>query len=200
MALLRGTDLAGLPVVTLSGDDVGEVRDVLFDAQRGTLIGFTLNKRGRLRGRMSEVLAQANVAAAGPDAVMIADLSALTLGPLDNGEIADSGEPVAGRSPLGDVISDSVLTDSGVLIGTVSDVVIDTRLGSVVGFEINPADEQRTRHGRKAYMPFHDTHSISGEHLIVPAAAIEYITTDFAGFAEAVDRYRDLLTSPVATS
>ena len=46
--LLRGTDIVGLPVVTLGGEDIAEVRDVLFDAQAGHVLGFTLNKRGVL--------------------------------------------------------------------------------------------------------------------------------------------------------
>ena len=54
--LLRGTDLIGLPVVTLDGDDIAEVRDVLFDPQAGQVLGFTLNERGRLAGRRFEVL------------------------------------------------------------------------------------------------------------------------------------------------
>ena len=49
--LLRGTDLVGLPVVTLAGDDIAEVRDVLFDADAGRVVGFTLNKRGRFAGQ-----------------------------------------------------------------------------------------------------------------------------------------------------
>lgn len=52
--LLRGTDLVGLPVVTLGGDDIAEVRDVLFDGDAGQVLGFTLNKRGRLAGRLKE--------------------------------------------------------------------------------------------------------------------------------------------------
>ena len=32
-ALLRGTDIVGLPVVTLGGDDLADVRDVVFDAE-----------------------------------------------------------------------------------------------------------------------------------------------------------------------
>ncbi len=35
--------------------------------------------------------------------------------------------------------------------------------------------------------------ALGGEALIVPASAVEYIATDFAGFGEAIDRYRDLL-------
>ena len=48
-ALIRGTDLVGLDVVTLSGDDVAEVRHVVFDASARPVVGFNLNKRGRWR-------------------------------------------------------------------------------------------------------------------------------------------------------
>jgi uncharacterized protein YrrD len=183
MALLRGSDLVGVPVVTLSGDDVADVRDVLFDAVQGVLLGFTLNKRGRLRGRMDESLAAKDVVAIGPNAIIIADASAVSV-PGEADADATSNEPI------GNVISDRVLTDSGVIIGKVTDVVIDAGVGAVVGFEIAPSEERKSRNGRKSYLPFHDTRSLSSDTLVVPAAAIDYIANDFAGFAEAVDRYR----------
>ena len=157
--LLRGTDLVGLPVVTLAGDDIAEVRDVLFDPQAGHVLGFTLNKRGRLAGRLS----------------------------------APPASDPARRDARGDVIADRVMTDSGVQVGTVTDVVIDTATGSVVGYEVLSADEPEQRRGRRSYLPLPETGAVSGEALIVPASAVEYIATDFAGFGEAIDRYRDLL-------
>ena len=85
--LLRGTDLVGLPVVTLAGDDIAEVRDVLFDADAGRVVGFTLNKRGRFAGRMSEVLTREQIHAVGPAAVMVpADI---TLSPPTASDLAD---------------------------------------------------------------------------------------------------------------
>ena len=182
--LLRGTDLVGLPVVTLAGDDIAEVRDVLFDADAGRVVGFTLNKRGRFAGRMREVLTREQIHAVGPAAVMVpADI---TLSPPTASDLAD-------REAGGDVIADRVMTDSGVQVGTVSDVVIDTATGSVVGYEVLSADEPEQRHGRRSYLPLPETGAVSGEALIVPASAVEYIATDFAGFGEAIDRYRDLL-------
>jgi uncharacterized protein YrrD len=181
-ALVRGSDLIGLPIVTLAGDDVAEVRDVLFDPAKGEVIGFTLNKRGKLARRLHESLARDQVSAIGPNAVMIADEAAL------------SGEtPHAGGSGSGDVLGDRVLTDSGVLVGTVTDAVIDTGSGAVVGYEIAPADEPAGRNGRRSYVPLADTCAVSGEALIVPASAVDYVTHDLAGFAEAVERFRNLL-------
>jgi uncharacterized protein YrrD len=193
MALLRGADIVGLPVVTLDGDDVAEVRDVLFDAGRGVLLGFTLNKRGRLSGRMSEVLPQAHVVAVGPHAVMVIAKHSLT-----DVLLADSGAQLP--EPIGNVLSDRVLTDTGVVIGTVTDVVFETSSNAVVGFEIAPDDQRPSRNGRKSYLPLRDTRSVSKDTLIVPAAAIEYVTSDFAGFAEAIDRYREALAASRVTS
>jgi uncharacterized protein YrrD len=181
-ALVRGSDLMGLPVVTLAGDDIAEVRDVLFDPAKGEVIGFTLNRRGKLARRMSESLARDHIRAIGPNAVMVADEAALN----------KVKSPASGAGS-GDVLGDRVLTDTGVLIGTVTDAVIDTGNGAVVGYEIQPADEPVGRNGRRSYVPLSDTCAVSGEALIVPAAAVDYVTSDLAGFAEAVDRFRDLL-------
>ncbi len=182
--LLRGTDLVGLPVVTLAGDDIAEVRDVLFDPQAGHVLGFTLNKRGRLAGRMREVLTREQIHAVGPAAVMVRADIRLSAPP--------ASDP-ARRDARGDVIADRVMTDSGVQVGTVTDVVIDTATGAVVGYEVLSADEPEQRKGRRSYLPLPETGAVSGEALIVPASAVEYISTDFAGFGEAIDRYRDLL-------
>jgi uncharacterized protein YrrD len=181
-ALVRGSDLIGLPVVTLAGDDIAEVRDVLFDPAQGEVIGFTLNKRGRLARRMHESLPRDHISAIGPNAVMVADEAALS-----------TAQPRASGAGSGDVLGDRVLTDTGVLIGTVTDAVIDTGSGAVVGYEIQPADEPAGRKGRRSYVPLSDTSAVSGEALIVPAAAVDYVTGDLAGFAEAVDRFRNLL-------
>ncbi len=201
MALLRGSDLVGLPIVTLGGDDIAEVRDVLFDAVRGVLMGFTLNKRGRLGGRMSDVLLQANVVAVGPNAIVVPTAQSLTEPNAKSGAGAPSTEADAAmREPIGNVLADRVLTDSGVVVGTVTDVVIESITNTVVGFEIAPAEQRPSRNGRKSYLPFHDTRSVSSDTLIVPAAAIAYITSDFAGFAEAIDHYREALAASRVSS
>ncbi len=180
-ALLRGTDLVGLPVVTLGGEDIGEVRDVLFEGGAGQLVGFTLNKRGLLKGRMKETLDRQQVSAIGPAAIMV---------PADV-ELAE--QPPEDRNRGGDVLADRVMTDTGVNVGTVTDVVIDTADGRVVGYEVLPSDEPDQRKGRRTYLPLPETGAVSGEALIVPASTTDYISTDLAGFGEAIDRYQEML-------
>jgi uncharacterized protein YrrD len=46
----------GLPVVTVhGGEDVAEVRDVIYDPKAGRLVGLTLNKRGNQPGTIHDV-------------------------------------------------------------------------------------------------------------------------------------------------
>ena len=137
---------------------------------------------------MREVLVREQILAVGPAAVMVpADI---TLSP-------PPGPIRHAVMPGGDVIADRVMTDSGVQVGTVTDVVIDTATGAVVGYEVLSGDEPKQRKGRRSYLPLPDTGAVSGEALIVPASAVEYIATDFAGFGEAIDRYRDLLRGDI---
>ncbi len=62
--VMRANDPIGLPVVSItSGEDVAEVRDVVYDAHGHRLVGFTVNKRGMLSGRLKEVLLADSLAA-----------------------------------------------------------------------------------------------------------------------------------------
>ena len=154
--------------MTLGGDDIAEVRDVLDDADAGRIIGFSLNKRGRLKGRMREVATSQQVLAVGPAAIMVE--RSTTLG----------DTPVETTAEGGNVLSDRVITDTGVAVGTVTDVIVDT---GGRGATQRPAFPH----------PAPDAIAVSGEALVVPASAVEYITSDLAGFGDAVDRYRRLL-------
>jgi uncharacterized protein YrrD len=179
--LVRGTDLVGLPIVTLAGDDIAEVRDVLYDADAGHIVGFSLNKRGRLKGRLKEVLTREQVLAVGPAAVMVDPATVIR------------PESVETTGKGGNVLSDRVITDAGVAVGTVTDVVIDTGDGAVVGYEVLPAEESNQRNGRRSYIPLPEVIAVSGEAIVVPASAVDYVTSDLVGFGDAVDRYRDHL-------
>ena len=56
-SLVTGSAIRGLPVVTISGgEDVAEVRDVVYSPEAGRVVGLTLNKRGFLARRRRELL------------------------------------------------------------------------------------------------------------------------------------------------
>ena len=76
MRLMRSSDIAQRPVVTLDGDDVAQVKDIVYAADGGSVSGFTLAGRGVFAGPLKEGLPWTAVLGLGADAVMIADTDA----------------------------------------------------------------------------------------------------------------------------
>lgn len=180
--LVRARALIGRPVVTFGGDDVAEVKDVVFSVSAARVVGFTLNGRGFFSSPLSEALPWKGVHAVGPDAVMITDADAL----------GRPEEVLAEVSPVDrDVIGNRVLTDDGTALGEVTDVILS--LGGeaeIVGYEFLGSEHLEALDGRRLYIPLPDTIAVSGEALIVPGAATGYVRDDLSRFGSAVDEFR----------
>jgi uncharacterized protein YrrD len=179
--LLRARELTGRPVVTLGGELVAEIKDIVFERAGGRIAGFTLRNPGLFSRARKDALPWEGVHGVGRDAVMVPDESVL----LATKELASRKE-----ARKGDVLDDRVLTDNGRDLGRVVDVVLQsgTEL-DVVGYEVE-ASEALGSAGRRVFIPLPDTVAVSGEHLIVPATATEFVSEDLAGFGAAVDAFR----------
>lgn len=188
--LLRATELIGHPIVTLDGgDDIAEVKDVVYGTAEAALLGFTLNRRGFWGRRMKQVLAWDRVAALGGHAVMIA-----TAADLDESDDVLVQEVKGARHR--NVIGSEVITDSGQRLGEVTDVVILVAdAPEVVGYEIGGSEVLTPRSGGHVFIPLPETLAVSGEALIVPAAVSDFVSDDLAGFGAAVERFREHLRS-----
>ena len=84
-----------------------------------------------------------------------------------------------------DVLGDRVITEAGVDLGAVSDVVI--LLGDqaeAVGYELS-----EDAGGRK-FIPIDAQTAVSGEQLLVPTELSAFIREDLSDFGAAVDAYR----------
>lgn len=179
-ALMHGADLIGRPVVDGStGDDIAEVRDVVFDPAKGEITGFTLRKRGFLGRRLKDVLPITEVVSVGTHAVMVRTADALT--PREDAPddvIADRGD---------DVLSDHVITESGRTLGRVHDViVIGGTAPRVVAFEVSDGPVGR------GLVPISMKSGVSGSALIVPDSYEQRIRTDLTGLsAELTDIERE---------
>jgi uncharacterized protein YrrD len=197
---MRTSEIGALPVVTLAGDDVAQVKDVAFSSDGGAVAGFTLAGRGLFAGPLKSGLLWRNVVGLGPDAVMIADQSALE--PVD--DVRRAAASADGSGPGGDVLGDQVLTDGGTELGTVVDVILELDNGTgvcdVVGYEIEAsahlAAKVSNAGGTRLLVPLPDTLAVSGEHLMVPASAEGFVSGDLAGFGAAVAAFRAQLFSP----
>lgn len=178
--LMRASDVMGLPVVSIAtGEDIAEIRDVVYDGSRTNLVGFTLNKRGFLAGRMSEVLEIGNCKAIGRDAVMVSGVEALS----SDADVTTTVSP----DDAADVTNDRVLSSNGTDLGEVIGVIIETDgIPSAVGYEIKPTDGDDS-----IFIPITEQINISDENLIVPAELDSFVTYDLAGFGAAVERYRE---------
>jgi uncharacterized protein YrrD len=177
--LMTANQVRGLPVVTVrGGEDIAEVRDLIYSAEQGELVGLTLNQRGFLAGRRREVLPAEAIHAIGQHAVMVSDESAL----VDPHDASDEvGRPAAER----DVLGDDVLTERGVSLGKVSDLVlIAGGTGAVVGYQITKAD------GGTVFIPLPAQLSVSGVALVVPDLTEDFVRDDLVGLGAAVDEFR----------
>jgi uncharacterized protein YrrD len=188
---MRASEIAQRPVVTLAGEDVAQIKDIIYAADGGRVEGFTLNGRGRFAGPLKTSLQWSGVSALGPDAVMIADESVLVA---RDQVLREAGASHAGG---GDVLNSRVLTDEGSDLGKVIDVIVEVNdmnrtFADVVGYEIEPS-EALGKDVKKVLIPLPDTIAASGEHLIVPAAARDFVSNDLAGFGASVADFRSLL-------
>jgi uncharacterized protein YrrD len=179
--VVRARELIAKPVVTLAGDDLAEVRDVVYDSERGELLGFTLNKRSWFGGKLRERLTADAVHAIGKDAVMVESDDALV-------DAAAAPEPVANATPERNVIGASVLTESGTRVGDVTDVIVALGTGArAVGYEVTggqPGD------ATARYVPLPEQRAVSGDALIVPDEVDRFVVDDLAGFGASVPEFR----------
>jgi len=178
--LLRARELTGRPVVTLGGELEAEIKDVVFESDGGRIAGFTLRNQGLFSRARKDALPWDAVHGVGRAAVMIRDVTQL----VPATELAPKKQ-----ARKGDVLADRVLTDSGRDLGTVVDVVLQGGAGlDVVGYEVEAGEALGT--GRRVFIPLPDTVSVSGENLIVPASAADFVSDDLAGFGAAVEGFR----------
>ena len=185
---MRTSEITKRPVVTYAGDDIAQIKDIVYAAGGGAVGGFTLAGRGIFAGPLKQSLAWTSVAALGSDAVMIRDENSL-----------ESTEAVLDRSAAsggsgGNVLGSQVLTDGGVDLGKVIDVILEVtgEYGGqcdVVGYEVEASEGLGTK-GQKLLIPLPDTIAASGEHLMVPASAKDFVGQDLAGFGAAVTDFR----------
>ncbi len=155
MRLMRTSEIARRPVVTMAGEDVAQIKDVVYAADGGSVSGFTLAGRGRFAGPLKEGLTWRSVAALGADAVMIRDTSVLVA----TEAVVDQSRGSSGSA--GNILGSQVLTEEGVGLGTVQDVVVSVDVTGgercdVVGYEIE-ASEGLDNQGQAVLIPLPDT-------------------------------------------
>ncbi|MFF7853307.1 PRC-barrel domain-containing protein [Streptomyces sp. NPDC007904] len=184
--LMAVRSLTTLPVVTLGGDVVAHVRDTVFDASAERITGFTLTGPTLLSGPLPQDLPWPAVHCLGHHAVMVHGPEALF----------DVPPSVARREALrGRLLGARVTTDTGEVVGTVLDVLVEGGTsGRVAAFRLAAERElvHGSRHRRhRVYVPRGEALSASGRTLVIPAHATTYVTGDLPDFVARVGAHRD---------
>lgn len=166
-----------------SGNDIAEIRDTVYDSRGNQLIGFTLNKRGWLRGRCKQTLPIESIAAIGRDAVMVEREQDLI-------DPTDAPTPLTTSTDSISIIGIEVMTQAGEQLGTIDDLVVETGDDPrAVGFRLSSS-------GGPVFVPISAQMALSDERLLLPAEADAFVRHDLAGFGASVADYRSALDNP----
>ncbi len=176
--LVLASELTGRPVVAIDcGDDIAEVKDVVYDPVSRELDGFTLNKRGWFRGNLSETLPTSAVSAIGPAAVMVDSADDLVA-------VDDTPDPLKPSHDAVPILGARVLSRDGEDLGEIADVVLETGAAPrAAGYRLDNDDGP-------VFVPIAAQMALSGDNLVLPEEARPFVRNDLAGFGAAVEDYR----------
>jgi len=122
---MRADELKGRAVLALSNaEKVGQVEDVLFDAQFRRVLGFRVKRGGLFK--QAQALLRDSVTSIGADALTVQSPDAVN----DEARFAD----LAHASTLSQVEQTKVITESGELLGTIAHLEIDGDARTVTGY------------------------------------------------------------------
>lgn len=155
MALKTGRELTGLAVVTLtSGERLGRIDDVVFQAGSGQIVGFLVDRGGMFS--KPRFLAAAQVQGLGTDALTITSEEALT-------ETALLG---AGEAAAKTIEGRPVLNQAGTILGKVAGITVDTDSLRVLCLLLTTGLLDNALHG-KPQLPLSEVQTIGADSVIV---------------------------------
>ena len=146
---MQADELKGRGVLALSNaEKVGQVEDVLFDAQFRQVLGFRV-KRGGLFGK-AQALLRDSVTSIGAAALTVQSPDVIN----DEERFAD----LAHASTLSQVERTQVVTESGELLGTIAHLEIDDDGRKVTAYVLSSSLRDR--------LMGHDTESVKADEVI----------------------------------
>jgi uncharacterized protein YrrD len=120
---------SGRPVISrTTAEELGKLAHIVIDVKRRQVASLVMGK-----GRKALLIAWEQVSGFGPDAVMVADESALQ-------EPRDDREQAAANGKL-ELLGKLALSDAGNNLGTVTDVVFDPDTGAIESILVDGREE-----------------------------------------------------------
>lgn len=158
-------DMIGLSVIEVEeGHEIGKIADIMVDSN-WTITGIELESKSFFSSHV-KVVAWEEIVAYGEDAVMIR--SATSVVKADADDVPHTF--LLGKNKLKDL---QVITASGTILGRISDVYFDQKLGNtLIALEISDGLVTDLIEGRK-WLPCSEEMSIGEESVLVPSMSEE---------------------------
>lgn len=151
----RAGELIGLPIITRTkGEIIGEVDDILFEAESGELKVLVIKNRERFYTSID------NIYKIGQDLIVVENTNFLTksyLADIDQFASLDNGQHT--------ILGEQVITSDGKELGAVKDLVIDEESYKMTGYEISGGILNDLLQGRNI-LPI-DKSFVKGEDVVI---------------------------------
>ncbi|CAM5794180.1 MULTISPECIES: PRC-barrel domain-containing protein [Brevibacillus] len=157
----KALDVVGMPVVCLdTGEEIGVIRDILFDSDNWQVAGVLLSEQGWLQS--GTYIPLGRIHAVGESCLTVSGKDAITS--LDQLAASEPTGVLTGKLKLK---GKSVISASGNLLGRLEDVYFSADWEKIVGYELSNGWLADVTEGRKR-LSVPPSVIIGEENLIVP--------------------------------
>ncbi len=173
----KAREIIGLPVVTMNrGTKIYDVEDLVLDPERSQVLALVVQEKAMFHSARAIPFGRINVI--GQDAVVIPDGKAV---------IQVNRDPVLRRLYTGMCVRGlRVLTDDGSRLGTVDDMLVDTKTGEIKGYHVSLGRGMTMGQGSR-WLPAERVLSIGHRVMFVPADVAKEFEEQTGGIAGALD-------------
>ncbi|MDP4092848.1 MAG: PRC-barrel domain-containing protein [Bacillota bacterium] len=173
---MKCSEVVGLPVICInSGKQEGVVKDVIFNPREKEATALLLESQGLRVGQ--KIIPVEKVSSFGKNAVMIEDSSSISVLKRTHKKT---------EANKGEVRGMKVYSKTGDTLGTVEDVLFDSKSGIIEGLEISDGIYEDLMKGRKV-LPVIEKVEFGSENIIADGKALEEMIDTGGGLKKLLD-------------
>jgi uncharacterized protein YrrD len=134
---VKGSDVIGKKILTLDGKKIEDIDDILYVPQKQHITAVLVKSKGMFSD--AKVILLSDIKSFGKDAVIVADKNSIK-------KASDIQPPVSTIAENNIYLTQGkIITEQGVELGKVKDIIFDSQSGQVVAFEVK--DKKRITPG-----------------------------------------------------
>ena len=158
--------ILSMTVVNLaSGERIGRVRDLIIDPEQRQIAALVMKPRGLFSG--GRAVLYDGVRAIGKDAVVVKNESFIV-----RAEYHPDLKPLLNKGIV--IVGKPVMTEGGWLLGSIKDIILDERQGTIHGYVMSALAVRGLPRGFAPVLPAQET-IVVGRHLAMVTDRVEYL-------------------------